>query len=372
MPRPALAQHDVIAMFPRANGESMDVDEQAWPRFLSSVTAQRLTGLACAAVEQGALRLSDHHADELIARQRTAMMQTLGLERRLLDVASAFEANGITYLVLKGPVLANAFYPDPAWRPFIDIDVLVHADHWQHACRVLASIGFRRVLPEPRPGFDDHYGKAALHRDGQGFQLDLHRRLVLGPFGLWMDPERLFAEVDRFQLGPRYLPRLDDTALLLHACIHAALGANPPLAIPSRDVVEIVRAGDIDWDRFVDEMGRWRLSVVVDHCARILRSRFEIVLPDLDDAISRAQVRGSERRALRAYTTERRRSGGLALATLGAIPGIAPKIGYMWDMLMPSRDFLTVRAAGGQPSYLRRWSVPLGWVGRSGRERRLR
>ena len=36
------------------------------------------------------------------------------------------------------------------------------------------------------------FGKAICHSDQEGLQVDLHRSLVVGPFGMWMRPDELF------------------------------------------------------------------------------------------------------------------------------------------------------------------------------------
>lgn len=338
------------------------VSEEKWGQFISSVSAERLTGLALAAVEQGAVVLAPAHIDELRDRQLTAMLQALALERRLLDVAQAFEDAEIEYAVLKGPVLANDFYPDPAWRPFVDVDVLVRGSDWRRACLVLAELGFERNLPEPKPGFDERFGKAALHRDADGLQLDLHRTLVLGPFGLWMDPGELFGQRASFRLGDRLLPRLDDSALLLNACMHASLGSSPPLALPMRDVAQIAEVGRIDWGRFSAQMRRWQLQAVIQHAVDTLQQRFGIAIPQLAEVASTVSVTRTQRRALLAYTTDGRVRGGISLHTLSAIRGLRNKAAYIGSLLVPSRDFLAARAVDHRPSYLRRLTIPVKWL----------
>src|SRR5437879_3101885 len=83
------------------------------------------------------------------------------------------------------------------------------------------ELGFTRPRPEPRPGFSERFGKAATHRGVDGLELDLHRTLVVGPFGLWLEPDELFEHAILFHLWGRELRRLDDTALVLHACLNA-------------------------------------------------------------------------------------------------------------------------------------------------------
>src|SRR5919108_1697202 len=243
----------------------VEVSADGWRAFRSSATSGRIVGIAVAAVEAGHLRITEEKAEELLVWQRDAMVWALTIERRLLTLAEAFEADGVRPLVLKGPVLAHTVYPDPSWRAFADLDLLVPTASWRRALEVLAGLGFERRLPEPRPGFDERFGKAAVHTNGDGAEIDLHRTLVIGPFGLWARPDELFRRATTFELGGRTLRRLDDTALLLHACMHASLGWRPPLLWTLRDVAQVAWSGRVDWDELADLARRWRLRAVVRH-----------------------------------------------------------------------------------------------------------
>ncbi|MGH2805641.1 MAG: nucleotidyltransferase domain-containing protein [Actinomycetota bacterium] len=353
---------------PGAGGEQdteIVVSDEQWPAFIGAITAYRLTGLALAAITDGGLSIAPAHAEEIEARHTTNMLRALALERRMLQVYDAFASEGIAAIVLKGPVLANTIYADPSLRPFLDIDLLVHSDDWRTACGVLAALGFRRGLPEPKAGFDERFGKAALHRDQLGQQLDLHRTLVLGPFGLWARSDELFENTSWFELGGQSLRRLDDTALLVHACVHAALGARPPLPIPLRDVAEIASRGDVDWERFADLVSRWRLGAVIEHTSVALRLRLDVAVAQLDDIGRRVTSTRAETKALLGYTTDRRQRGGMSVRTLSAIPTLRGKASYARSLLVPDRDFLDARASDGHRSYLKRWGIALGWLSRA-------
>ena len=195
----------------------VDVPQFRWPSLLEALTRRNLTGLSVAAVRAGDLLITGQQEEELFARHRSAMMHVLELERTLLSLGRTFEMDGVRYTVLKGPALARTMYPDASWRPFSDLDLLVGGDDWPRAQELLAVAGFRRQLPEPRPGFDRRFGKAATHRNAEGLEVDLHRTLVLGPVGLWIDPAEMASAAAGFELGGRRFERLDDTGLLLNA-----------------------------------------------------------------------------------------------------------------------------------------------------------
>jgi Uncharacterised nucleotidyltransferase len=327
-----------------------------WDAALASISADRLTGLAVAAHEAGALHVPERAAEDLVARHRAAMVAALGLERTLLELATAFEDRGLEFVVLKGPAVAHTGYPDPSWRPFNDLDILVRTGDWRPALGLLANLGLRRRLPEPRPGFDERFGKAATHVTPDGMEIDLHRTLAEGPFGLWIDPDELFDHVTTVPLGGRRLPRLDDSALLAHACVHAALGQMEPLLYELRDIAQILAVGRVDWDSLARWAREWRLAAVLAHAFHLTTKALAVQVPWEAREATDVRLPRSERRVLEAYTTPRRSRGAVAISMIRAIPGVHDKAAYVRDLLVPSRDFLKSRGSEGTTN-LRRWKV---------------
>lgn len=347
----------------REEGGHADVPSKHWRAVRSSLKSQRLTGLAVAGVEVGWLRLPDGAAAELLADHREAMTTVLILEGKLLALASAFEEAGIEVVVLKGSAFAHVFYPNVSWRAFGDIDLLVRTQDWRAACALLVDLGHRRQMPEPRFGFDERFGKSATHVNGDGLQVDLHRTLALGAFGLWTDPEGLFERTASFALGGRSLRRLDDTGALLHACVHATLGSWPPRLLPVRDVAQIAHSREVDWEVLADLAASWRLLAVMRHAFEAASNTLGARLPVEAAAFLMSEPSRRERRLLSAYTSSRRRRGGMALSTLRAVPGVRARLAYLRALLFPDRAFLNARAQRGtEATYVGRWKVPLRWL----------
>lgn len=343
--------------------------EDEWPRALSQFGQQKLTGIAVAAAEAGWLDLQDDQYAGLEEAHRRAMLQALAIERRLLEVARVFEESQIRFAVLKGPALAHSFYPSPSWRPYGDLDVLVAPEDWLRTCTILTEQEFYRELPEPAEGFDERFGKAAVYRGG-GIEIDVHRRIVVGPHGFWIRPEELFEGTTPMSIGGRSILRLDDTNAFLNACVHASLGWSPPLLLPLRDVAQIAFSKAIDWQTVNDRIRRWRLRAVVKHALDEVRETLGVTLPSRTEQFVTVKPLRSERRTLHAYTTTRSR-GGVSLSSLRAISGPGNKAAYIRALLFPSREFMEARSGrAGVDSYFRRWRLALGWFRRGAEERR--
>jgi putative nucleotidyltransferase-like protein len=350
------------------SSEPVSLSTGTWRGVSPYLVDQRLTGLAVASSQSGWLQLADEQWEELLSLHRRAMMDCLRLERKLLDAAEAFVREGLQFVVLKGPALAHTLYPDPSSRVFGDLDLLVRTRDWRAAAAIVTGMGFRRQTPEPRAGFDERFGKAATHVDGDGLAIDLHRTLVLGPFGLWIDPDELIDRSIEFRIAGRTVRRLDDTGLLVNAVLHASLGTRPPLLLPLRDVAQVGWEGDVDWELLREWTMRWRLAAVVRHAMLAVESVLKVPRPPGADPAMLVPVARSERRSLESYTTPRRARGGTALATVRAIPRLRSKVAYVLTLLLPQRSFITARLGEGGPSaYLRRCAVPVRWMLRRSR-----
>jgi Uncharacterised nucleotidyltransferase len=364
-PRDALRE---IAMFGipdvKQTGPFAVADDR-WLDLWNGLRNERLGGLAVAALDAGALELPDECREQLIQRHREDMVRCLALEQTLLDLSDEFDDAGVEFMVLKGPALAHTRYPDPSWRPFIDIDLLVRTRDWQKACQVLEARRCVRRLPEPRPGFDVRFGKAAVHTTPDGLEVDLHRTLVVGPYGLWMEPDELFERTEVFRLAGRLLQRLDDTGLFLHACVHAALGQRAPFAQQLRDVRQVLSVGSIDVPTLSDRVSRWRLGPVVRRAFELEALATGMAWPTRLRPVLAWRGGERDRRVLRAYASERRGRGGTALTALRAIPTFRDRLAYAQALAFPDRAFLQHRnGSAGLRGRFARMAVPLHWLSR--------
>ncbi|MGH2704407.1 MAG: nucleotidyltransferase family protein [Actinomycetota bacterium] len=351
---------------PETDSRIAQVPEHLWPYALGSLASQRLTGIALEAFYQEAVTLSDEQAEQLLARHRDLMLHALGLERALLHIAAGLDEAEIEFLVLKGAALAHTRYPNASWRPFGDVDLLVRGGDFARAGKVLESLGHRRRLPEPAAGFDEKFGKGAEYRNDAGTEVDLHRTLTLGPFGLWIEPGELFDRSSTFALGGRVLRRLGDADLLLHACIHAALGWYPPLLLPIRDVAQTA-AGPVDWTLVAELVRRWRLAVVLRHAFE-LQTRTLDCPPPHELALDGLEPGRGEQKALEAYVSARRWRGATEISSIRAISGLSNKASYVRALLLPSAEFLAARTRGRHARPLAaRWN---GFARKMARRRR--
>lgn len=313
--------------------------DDRWRPVLRRARATRLVGLLAAAAVDGALPVTDAQLDQLAATHTDAMALAVRLEHELGVVLDALAAAGVEVRLLKGSAVARTAYPDPSQRPFSDLDLLVRGEQLPAAVACLGELGFRREQPELRPGFDRRFGKSVtLTHDARGTAVDLHRTFVMGPLGLTIDTEALFAHPDRLEIAGREVAALSPTDRLVHACYNAAVGEVPARALALRDVAQLALADDgADRDAVVDRVAPWQGQAVVARAVTLAWQRFALAdRTPLSQWAARYEPGRVEQRRLTASLAGRRYAAK-ALASLPVIPGVRGKAAFAAAVGLPQR-----------------------------------
>ncbi len=325
----------------------------AWTELLRLVLAERLAGPLAWALAAGAWDLPADARDDVAVMHRQAMALTLQLDRDLLSLAADLDASGIAFRVLKGTAAAHLDEPDPSWRAFGDIDLLVRGDDMDRIGQLLIDRGGQRRYPEPRPGFDRRFTKGTSWTFAHNCEIDVHRTLASGPFGLSLALDELFEGSEDFMLGPRRLPALDRPSRFLHACYHAVLGSPRARGTTLRDLVHTAPADAGELRATLARAERSHGTAVVATAVRLTRQRFswrppaELAAWSDHLSLSRQEQRwlGSSMGADRSYARQ-------MLTGLEAVRGPADKLAYALAVTFP------VPTSGRAPS-IQRWQR--GW-----------
>ena len=218
-----------------------------WPSLIEAADYHGLAPLLGSAIHPCPDEISEDDAARLRCAYRDSARRGLFLTTRLLLLLGRFEDAGISVIPLKGPVLAEMLYPDPALRPFSDLDLLVHAPDVPAALRVLASEGYQ-LAPHlaclPLRELLELDGDLILRAERFG-QADLQWQTAPPDYPFRFDTEVLWRSVRTVGLAGRDVPALSPECLMLFLCTHGAKHMWSRLMWLG-DVGRLAQAG-VDW-----------------------------------------------------------------------------------------------------------------------------
>ena len=299
--------------------------------------AERILGVAVSGVQGGQIIGSADALGAIGVAHDEVMRQSMRIEIEALNVASVLSDAGVEHRFLKGTALAHVLYDDPAERSFRAVDVLVHGSDIDRAVAELTLLGATRARPQLRDGYDARFGKSVtLRRDG--VEIDLHRVLSPGPFGVWSNPRELFLLRRSFHVAGHELSTLDSTDHLVHACYHVALGQVTPVLANLRDIVLLatLTSDPVDFDRFNETVDRWRGGAVIKRAVRLVDGRLDIELPDALASYRNKPVPREELEMITPYLSDDPggRFAALAPSTLKALP-MSDRAGFALAVGLP-------------------------------------
>jgi hypothetical protein len=314
---------------------SSPLPSSSWDTLLAAAKSHRVLGQLRAAVDAGALPVTPDQRASVRGAHRAVLLRVLSLEQHLVAVHALLAAAGVECRVLKGSAYAHLDYPEPAWRSFVDLDLLFRPSDMSAAVSTLEDAGLTRILAEPRPGFDERFDKGTTLRSPDGFEVDLHRTFVLGPWGRRVDIDALWSSGSPFVVGGRTLMALSAPHRFLHACYHAALGDWPLRLGSLRDVAQLSSDPSV-----IELATSWGVQAVV--AAAVSDSTRLLGLP----------VSGAVRTWAASYVPTRREEHWLglhtqanktfaaqAMATLPVLPGVRDKVAYLRALVLPDAGY---------------------------------
>lgn len=333
---------------PGANRRFPDapLSDGSWDRMLRAAYDHRLSGMLLAAVDGHAMPATEKQAQQARGLHRANAIRALGLERELIAVVDLLADAAIETRVLKGGAIARLDYTQPALRSYIDLDILVRPADIDAAVHVLSRAGFGRILAEPRPGFDRRFDKGMTLVGPAGYELDLHRTFVLGPWGVLVDLDRLWDAGQEFRVGGHRLRALSRANRFMHACYHAALG-NWPLRLGSlRDVAEMLGGLDSDAASIRRLAAQWGADAVVAAAVSDSRRLLGIApAGELSRWADHYTPGRRERGWLALHTRPDKTFAAQAVATLRVLPTWRDKAAYVRALLLPDAEYTAGRHA---------------------------
>lgn len=232
-----------------------------WAELRHRSRVGRVVAPLLAVATEAGQSLGPDERDQVRADHLAAMYGALRLDRALLEVHERLGRAGVPHLTLKGTSVAHLDYPDPSERQYGDIDILVPGNGLDVAVEVLEAAGFARLLPAAHPRVDAVLAKAITLRGDDGTEIDLHRTVTPGAFGLLIPLDRLWEGAVTLELGASRLLALGPVHRLLVTAAHLRLGNAVPRLSTVRDL--IVQCDRLAVDDSVEEAEELGLAAVL-------------------------------------------------------------------------------------------------------------
>ena len=187
----------------------------------------------------------------ILERLRLAFLRnvarTTQVYRELEPVLAAIRTSGLRAALTKGGRLALDVYPDPALRPFWDVDFIVHPADWTGLKRVVAGLGFVEAGSAEAPAgagpaldwtYSPYFKRGSLFLEFHANPLGLHFP-SRGEDGFWSSAGRLPVRGSEAMV----LPAENE---LCYLCVHAQQHSYRRL-IWLADIARLAGRPGLDW-----------------------------------------------------------------------------------------------------------------------------
>ena len=159
--------------------------------------------------------------EELQADFYSAAAHEIRAELQLATVLGALSAAEVPALVVKGAALA-AYYPDPALRPYSDIDIMVPGAQLDTAEQALSSLGYR-CFASKGWWLDHLHHLPPMVSGNEGLLVELHWGLDYQEDAGRLPADDLWARAVPWVAQGEAALRLDAVDAALHLCRHAVV-----------------------------------------------------------------------------------------------------------------------------------------------------
>ena len=189
--------------------------------------------------------------EALRQRYERNVYRSLFLARELMGILDCLERIGIDVIPYKGVVLSEVYYGDMALRQSGDIDLFVRKRDLGRIKIALRDLGYttRLFIPEEVLGDYVASGYEWVFDSPAGPNL-LELQWALQPrfYAVDFDMEGLFQRAVKVTVAGRSVKTPSPEDLLLVLSVHAAKHVWGRMIL-LRDIVQILKLGNLDWDR---------------------------------------------------------------------------------------------------------------------------
>jgi hypothetical protein len=253
-----------------------------WEFFCATAEAHGISALAYCCLTGAGVGSAP---PDLLARLRqasiTAGRRATLLTGELVRLLQEFDAHGLPVVPLKGAVLAETLYDNPALREFGDLDLLIHKHDIPAAAAILRRDGYTlnsplAWLPEEKViglSFELLYTKDLATR------VDLHWEVAPSDYPFRFDTGILWRSLGRARIAGTEVANLSPQSQLLFLCVHGARH----MWVNLRWLADLARLAtvwaDMDWEQALSQARQVRCEHAVLLGLRLVHELLSTPLP---------------------------------------------------------------------------------------------
>jgi hypothetical protein len=217
-------------------------------------------------------KIPQPYSERLNKIYNSNLFRNIILSDELMKVLSAFGQQGIPVISLKGIVLAEMLYQNPALRTMSDIDIMVPPEKLPQAKSLLLGLGYRQLVPKQT--WKHYFHEAPYCKEAQvPIIIELHWNL--GDPRLMTVPQQEIwnrAQHSKIVGETALVLSLEDTLLFLsnHLFKH-----DNNLLRSLCDITELLKKYHdvVGWDYFVNSARSWQIEMPA-YCSLALAREF--------------------------------------------------------------------------------------------------
>jgi hypothetical protein len=215
------------------------------------------------------------------------------LREMFRGIVELFRTAGIETLALKGVVLGQIYYRDPAVRYMEDVDILVPFSKVRAAVEVLYQSGWKNKWPDLFSDLNLSLRHAAEFKNAESEKFDLHWHLL--PEASAPDHDLPFwTDAFSSEIAGAETLRLSPTDQLFHILAHSLQYSRVPRIAWVMDTATVLQASEIDWQRLAELATVFEVTWRVRTALVYLKERFALPIPA--DSIEMLEARPVSRR----------------------------------------------------------------------------
>jgi hypothetical protein len=170
------------------------------------------------------------------------------LTAELFRLLELFRAQGISALVIKGPVLAAQAYADPSMRSYGDLDLLVRQGDIRRATELMIGSGYQAAVTLTAIDAGKIPGQYLFSKPDSMLLVEFHNDLTLRYFPRPLPIEDFFSRQIRVRFDAHEVPAPCPEDELVLICIHGAKHFWEKLSWIADVAGLISRQTGIDWE----------------------------------------------------------------------------------------------------------------------------